>query len=108
MVTWWHAVLDRGLELLGGRAPTARDALYLLDVLAVQVLALEAEIDPAVYAAVGCLGVNGNLSVELPYSVGSHGRRQGGVKSPRIIFEGFSIFRVFGLSKRFPGRQVRP
>ena len=51
---WWHAVLDRGLELLGGRAPTARDALYLLDVLAVQVLALEAQVHPALVAAVGC------------------------------------------------------
>jgi hypothetical protein len=36
-------------------AATARHALYLLEVLAVQVLTLEAEINPTVIAAVGAL-----------------------------------------------------
>ncbi len=59
----------------GGAAPTARHALHLLYVIAVFVLALEAQVDPSVYAAVGGLLVSGNLVVGLPYNgVAGHWR----------------------------------
>jgi hypothetical protein len=48
-------------------APTARHALYLLYVLAVFVLTLEAKIDPAFVTAVGGL-VGRNLWIGLPYN----------------------------------------
>ena len=50
-------------------ASTTRHALYLLYVLAVFVLTLEAKVNPASVAAVGCLvGSGGNLLVRLPYN----------------------------------------
>jgi hypothetical protein len=52
------------LEVLGGVAPAARHALCDLDVLAVLVLTLEAEVNPAVVTAVGpLLGEGGNPRV---------------------------------------------
>ena len=60
-------VADLGLAV--SVATAAPHALYLLYVLAVFVLALEAQVDPAVYAAVGGLFVvGGNLWVGLPYN----------------------------------------
>jgi hypothetical protein len=57
------------LEVLGGVAPAARHALCDLDVLAVLVLTLEAEVNPAVVTAVGpLLGEGGNPRVVLPYN----------------------------------------
>ncbi len=45
--------MTAALEALSSVAPTTRHALYLLYVLAVFVLALETQVHPAVYAAVG-------------------------------------------------------
>jgi hypothetical protein len=48
---WWA-----GLEVLTeDAAPTARHALYDLGVLALLILTLEAKVDPALVAGVGCL-----------------------------------------------------
>jgi hypothetical protein len=57
------------LLVLASVAPLARHALDYLDVLALLVLALEAKVNPALVAGVGCLFARkGNSGRGLPYN----------------------------------------
>jgi hypothetical protein len=53
--------LGMAKSIAGSVAPTARHALHYLDVLAALLLALEAEVHPAVIAAVGCVLVGAGV-----------------------------------------------
>ena len=98
-MTWWWRPLAvcgclAGWTVAIGyrRCTTAKHALYLLHVLAVLVLTLEAKIEPAVYTAVGGLlvsrgEVRGALEVSGPQSCPfSVGRVLGGYQPPRDLF----------------------